>query len=202
MFIIDGHNLIPKIRGLTLEALDDEEKLLGLLQEFSRVKGKSVEVFFDGAPPGHAGMRTYGTIRAHFVSKKSEADEAIQVFLRGLGNRARNYTVVSSDHKVQAYARERRAAVMTSEAFAEMLAEATEAARAAAAQKAAQEAAKKALGGLQEYYDLFEIDPEQAEKPIVFAGKPKFVKKPAPVKRENPPRPEKPRKHHGFKKKE
>lgn len=204
MFIIDGHNLIPKIRGLTLEALDDEEKLLGLLQEFSRVKGKEVEVFFDGAPPGYAGMRTYGTIRAHFVSKKSEADEAIRVFLHGLGNRARNCTVVSSDHKVQAYARERRATVMTSEAFAELLAEATEVARAAAAQKAALEAAKKARGTLQEYYDLFGVDPELAEKPIIFTGKPPTVKKPAPVKRPPQPQshPDKPRKHHGFKKKE
>ena len=78
MYIIDGHNLIPKIRGLSLEALDDEAQLLALLQEFYRVRRKPVEVFFDGAPPGKAGMRTVGMIRAHFVARDREADEAIE----------------------------------------------------------------------------------------------------------------------------
>lgn len=212
MYIIDGHNLIPKIRGLSLEALDDEAQLLALLQEFYRVRRKPVEVFFDGAPPGKAGMRTVGMIRAHFVARDREADEAIEVFLRGLGARARNATVVTSDRKVQAYAHERHAQVMPSEDFATLLAESTEQARAAAAQVAAQnaamDAARKSAGALQEYYDLFGLDPRQAEKPINLSGPSKLPKKRPDMGRDAPrEEPRKPskapknRKNHGFSRK-
>lgn len=208
MYIIDGHNLIPKIRGLSLEALDDEADLLALLQAFYRVKRKPVEVFFDGAPPGQVGMRTVGTIRAHFVARDREADEAIAVFLKGLGARARNAIVVTSDNKVQAYAHERHAQVMKSEDFATLLAQATEQARAAAARAAAQnaavEAARKSAGALQEYYDLFGLDSHAAEKPIDLSGPTRLTKKQRAGPRQEQPHPQKApkkRKHHGFERK-
>ena len=47
-YMIDGHNLIPKL-GLRLDSLDDEEQLLALLQEFCRLRRAQVEVYFDGA---------------------------------------------------------------------------------------------------------------------------------------------------------
>ena len=34
-YLIDGHNLIPKL-GLRLESLDDEMELIAILQEFCR----------------------------------------------------------------------------------------------------------------------------------------------------------------------
>ena len=52
MLVIDGHNLVPKIPGLSLHEVDDEERLLALLQAYARAKRKKIEVFFDGAPPG------------------------------------------------------------------------------------------------------------------------------------------------------
>ena len=217
MYIIDGHNLIPKIRGLSLEAQDDEAQLVALLQEFHRVQRKPVEVFFDDAPPGKAGMRAMGAIRAHFVAYDLEADEAIDVFLRGLGAQARNATVVTSDHKVQGYARERHAQVMTSEDFAALLAQTTEQARAAAAlaaaQKAAEDAARKSAGAMQEFYDLFGLDSKQAEKPINLSGPSRLPQKRREANpyegredegREGPHRPPKKpkeRKHHGFERK-
>ena len=48
-YLIDGHNLIPKIPGLSLEMLDDEDRLIELLQEFARVRRQRIEVFFDQA---------------------------------------------------------------------------------------------------------------------------------------------------------
>jgi predicted RNA-binding protein with PIN domain len=120
MYLIDGHNLIPVLGG-SLSALDDEEHLLRLLQDFVRLSRHRVEVFFDGAPPGHAGVRTFGTVRAHFVAARITADAAIAARLHGLKERARQVTVVSSDRQVISEARGAGATSMTSDDFARLL---------------------------------------------------------------------------------
>lgn len=131
--MIDGHNLIPKLPGLGLRDIDDEMQLIQRLQAYYLKKRKPLEVYFDNAPPGHQGARRYGVVAAHFVPQGKTADEAIRQRLRRLGGNARNWTVVSSDHQVQADARAAHAQVLTSEQFAaEMLA----AGREAPAQKA------------------------------------------------------------------
>jgi predicted RNA-binding protein with PIN domain len=119
--LIDGHNLIPKIRGMSLRAMDDEQELIAQLQDYCRIKRAHVEVFFDGAPAGFSGKRFYGQIAAHFVRKGTTADDAITDHLRKLGKNARNWTVVSSDRRVQAEARACQAQVISSENFFDML---------------------------------------------------------------------------------
>jgi predicted RNA-binding protein with PIN domain len=125
-YLIDGHNLIPKA-GLSLGAIDDEEQLILLLQEFCRRSRKNVEVFFDNAPPGEQRVQSYGRVKARFVRHGLTADRAIQRRLATLGRAARNWTVVSSDHAVQASARAARAGIVSSEQFALDLREALEA---------------------------------------------------------------------------
>jgi len=120
-YIIDGHNLIPKVPGLRLEAIDDEIQLIEMLQEFCRLRGKQVEVFFDNAPPGGSRARNFGRVIARFVRQGTTADDAIRARLGRLGRAARNWTVVSSDHAVQASARAVQAHYISAEAFAEML---------------------------------------------------------------------------------
>ncbi len=117
--IIDGHNLIPHISGLSLTHLDDEQELIRLLQEYARLSRKQVEVYFDNAQPGQSGMRKYGTLAVHFVRAGLAADEAIRSRLEKLGRAARNWLVVSSDQRVQTYARSMHALVKSSPAFAE-----------------------------------------------------------------------------------
>lgn len=126
-FLVDGHNLIPKV-GLRLDAIDDEMELIAILQEFCRMEQRQVEVFFDGAPAGQAGTRKLGAVTAHFVRLGESADNAIRNHLRRLGKRARNWTVVSSDRQVQAEARALHAEVTSSDSFAAMLKQAREAA--------------------------------------------------------------------------
>lgn len=121
-YLIDGHNLIPKLRGLTLDQIDDEIRLIELLQEFCRISRKQVEVFFDRAPAGQAGARVYGMVIARFVREGITADQAIRRKLDRLAGAARNWTVVSSDHEVQAAARASRAHVLSAEEFARQLA--------------------------------------------------------------------------------
>lgn len=119
-FLIDGHNLIPKL-GISLRALDDELQLVRLLQEYCRLQRKQVDVYFDNAPPGQDGKRKFGSVTAHFVRQGQTADEAIRRRLKKLGNSARNWTVVSSDHQVQAEARAARAQVIGADEFANLV---------------------------------------------------------------------------------
>lgn len=125
-YLIDGHNLIPKLAGFSLSAMDDEEKLISLMQTFSRVRRQPVEVFFDGAPPGQSGQRRYGSITAHFVRQGRSADDAIRLRLEKLGAAAKNWVVVSSDRQVQAEARSRHAKSISSEEFARELFQVTD----------------------------------------------------------------------------
>ena len=120
-YIIDGHNLIPKVPGLNLEDLDDEQQLVNLLQDFCRVKQKKVEVFFDNAPAGSSGARTFGCVVARFIRQGRTADQAILEKLRRLEGEARNWTVVSSDREVRNSARSVRAKSMRVEEFAQEL---------------------------------------------------------------------------------
>ena len=126
-YLIDGHNLIPKM-GLRLDSLDDELELIAILQEFCRVKRKQVEVYFDGAPTNQAGSRRYGVVTAHFVPQKTTADNAIRNRLKKLGKSAKNWTVVTSDRRVQLEAHVVRAEVLSSESFAAMLKQARDSA--------------------------------------------------------------------------
>jgi predicted RNA-binding protein with PIN domain len=120
-YIIDGHNLIPKIPGLRLDDPDDEQKLISLLQDFCRLSGKQVDVYFDLASPGGAGRRSLGRVAVFFVRAGSTADEAIRVRLSKMGRSARNYTVVSSDQGVQTSARHSGARSMESGQFSALL---------------------------------------------------------------------------------
>jgi uncharacterized protein len=119
-FLIDGHNLIPKL-GLRLDSLDDELELIHILQEFCRIERKQVEVYFDGAPTSHAGTRKFGTVTAHFVVQGTTADDAIRKRLKRMGKSARTWRVVTSDRQVQAEARAAQAEIISSDVFAKTL---------------------------------------------------------------------------------
>lgn len=120
-YIVDGHNLIPKIPSLSLQDIDDENRLLEMLQEFCRVSRKRVEVYFDNAPPGQLKVQKFGLVTAFFVRAGRSADQAIRQKLNRLENEARNWSVVSSDREVQAATRAARATVIPASTFAQQL---------------------------------------------------------------------------------
>ena len=119
-YLIDGHNLIPKL-GLRLDAPDDELELISILQEFCRLERKQAEVYFDGAPPQHAGTRKVGAVTAHFVPQSTTADNAIRQHLKRLARNARNWIVVTSDRQIQADARAVHSEIISSDSFAKIL---------------------------------------------------------------------------------
>ncbi len=121
-YLIDGHNLIPHLPGLSLRDPDDEARLAELVLAFCRAGRHRAEVFFDGAPPGQAGRRTFGgLVTLVFVRRGQTADQAIQRRLHSLGRAARNFTVVSSDRQVQAAARSAGARILDAVTFARRL---------------------------------------------------------------------------------
>ena len=122
-YIIDGHNLIPKVPGLSLSAVDDEMQLVEQLQEFCRLQRKSAEVYFDNAAPGFPASQRFGLVTVRFVRRGMSADVAIRNRLHILGKSARNWTVVSSDLAVQFAARTAQANNIASDEFARSLVE-------------------------------------------------------------------------------
>jgi predicted RNA-binding protein with PIN domain len=119
-YLIDGHNLIPKL-GLRLDSMDDEIELIAILQEFCRLERKQVEVYFDGAPPLQTQSRKLGAVTAHFVPLGTTADDAIRRHLKKMGKSAKNWVVVSSDRQVQSDARSSGANTLSSDEFANSL---------------------------------------------------------------------------------
>lgn len=117
-YIIDGHNLIPKIPGIHLADEDDELQLIELLQEYCRLTRHSVEVFFDGAPPATSSKKGGGWVHSHFIHKGVTADSAIINYVSGKAKGAKNLVVVSSDHHVQNETRALGSTVLSSEQFA------------------------------------------------------------------------------------
>ena len=148
-YLIDGHNLIPKV-GLHLNSPDDEMELVAILKEFARLKRQQVEVYFDGAPIGQAGTRKLGTVRAHFVPLGQTADSAIRSRLNRMEKDAKNWIIVSSDHEVQSAARVVRAQIVTSEEFVKILRAATN-----SAPKASTENKKLSAQEVDEWLKLF-----------------------------------------------
>ena len=120
-YLIDGHNLIPKIPGIQLDDLDDEKMLIQVLQEYCQKNARDIEVYFDHAAPGGVRAKKHGRVIAHYVSEHESADAAIARHLQRLGKEARNWTVVTSDHQVQSITRRARARLLSSSDFAELL---------------------------------------------------------------------------------
>jgi uncharacterized protein len=116
--IIDGHNLIPKIPGMHLSDLNDEMRLVGMLQDYARIRRKGpVECYFDKAPVGQPRTQKIGIIKVQFARPGQTADDDIEMRLSQLGREARNYTVVSADQRVRRAARGAGAIDLSSDEF-------------------------------------------------------------------------------------
>ncbi len=120
-YIIDGHNLVAKIPGLSLSQVDDEEKLIALLNRFGEHNRGKLIVYFDKAPAGQTGTRVFSRVEAHFISINQTADKAILMRLAALGKAAKNWVVVTSDRSVRSAALEVHAGVIRSEDFSRLL---------------------------------------------------------------------------------
>lgn len=117
-YIIDGHNLIPHIKGLSLDQIDDETALIEILEEYFKRQRKKAVLYFDRAQAGGSPDINSAFLKVHFVRRPAIADEAIILHLKRLGGAAKNWIVVSSDHLVRRSAVRMGAQILTSAVFA------------------------------------------------------------------------------------
>ncbi len=146
-YLIDGHNLIPHVHGLSLEQLDDEQALIARLEAHFQRERKQAVVYFDRAQIGSAEQKR-AFLQVHFVRPPAIADTAILQHLKKLGGEARNWVVVSSDGNVRRGAQKAGARAMSSAAFAKQL-------EASSANHAAPAASEKETDDITGWLEIF-----------------------------------------------
>ena len=120
-YLIDGHNLVPKF-GIALSSENDEEQLVAILQEFSRLSRKGlIEIYFDRAANGTQASKIHSFLKVYFSKGGKKADDEILERLGKMGLSAKNWTVVSSDGYVQRESRRLGATVLTSDEFVRLV---------------------------------------------------------------------------------
>ncbi|MCA9931878.1 MAG: NYN domain-containing protein [Anaerolineales bacterium] len=117
-FLIDGHNLIGKMPGLSLADSQDELELIIRLKGWvAAASRRQVTIYFDGGGLGGFSQRLSSKdIRVIFAPPDREADDLLIARLNKLRN-GRNYTLVSSDNKIINAAKIGGVKVLKSEEF-------------------------------------------------------------------------------------
>ncbi len=118
-YLIDGHNLIAKMPGISLEDPNDEAKLVLRLKSWAAgSRRRRITVVFDsGLPGGHSRALSSGSVKVLFASGGSSADAVLIGRIRNVQNPA-EYTLVTSDREVIVAAKTRNMPRLSAEAFA------------------------------------------------------------------------------------
>ncbi|HEY4688337.1 MAG TPA: NYN domain-containing protein [Anaerolineae bacterium] len=120
--LIDGHNLIGVLPGLSLADFDDEEKLVILLRKFAARRRARIVVVFDPGAASQAGGRSQalsgGGVESVFAGSHTDADRILIERIRAV-KRPQDWALVSGDHKIQDEARRRHVRVIESAEFAD-----------------------------------------------------------------------------------
>jgi predicted RNA-binding protein with PIN domain len=98
--------------------MDDEKRLIEIVQEYCRLARRSAELFFDGAPQPETNNRKNGLVHVHFVKLGYSADDAMIHYLHNLAKDRSNLAVVSSDHRIRNAALSVGCKSISSDAFA------------------------------------------------------------------------------------
>lgn len=115
--LIDGHNLIGKMPGLSLADPDDEVELVRRLQRYCRHHRRRAVVVFDaGLLGGRSGALSTPEVEVVFAPAGRRADDIIRERLQKMRDPA-GWLVVSSDREIQRVARQAGARVISAEEF-------------------------------------------------------------------------------------
>jgi len=119
--LVDGHNLIPRVPGLSLSQADDEERLVGLLRKYAAQRRAQIVVVFDsGSLAGRSRELSGGGVEAIFAGSGTIADRILIERIRELKH-PQQWKLVSSDHAIQEEANRRRVRVVEAANFASQL---------------------------------------------------------------------------------
>ncbi len=148
--LIDGHNLIGKIPGLSLADFDDEEQLVAMLRKYAaRRRARIVVVFDSGSPGGLSRGLSGGGVETIFAADgHTNADRVLIERIR-TAKRPHEWALVSSDRSIQQEAGRRRMRTIESADFADQLVPPSPA-------ESAPEEKPKAEQDIDEWLDLFD----------------------------------------------
>lgn len=121
-YLIDGHNLIAKMPGISLSDPDDEVQLILRLRSWTAVSPKRrVTVYFDGGIPGGKNINLSSSqVKVIFASHGKTADSLIIAHL----NRVKNppeYRLVTSDQEIIKAATNLKISHIRSDKFAQYM---------------------------------------------------------------------------------
>ncbi|MHC4618462.1 MAG: NYN domain-containing protein [Planctomycetota bacterium] len=120
--IIDGHNLLHSIQkaGEDFESINDV-RLCHIIGRYLKGVGEKGEIVFDGTgPPDKARFDNISCLEVVFAGPTSDADKVIEDKIKA-DTAPKRLTVVSSDRRLRAAARARKATAVKSEVFWENL---------------------------------------------------------------------------------
>ena len=119
--LIDGHNLIGQIPGLSLTDPDDEGDLVMLLRRYTTARrGRKVVVVFDHGVYGHPQTLDGYGVSCHFARSPQDADAQLIKRIRAL-KKPSDWTLVTSDRQVMRAAQDHGVRVISSHIFARQL---------------------------------------------------------------------------------
>jgi predicted RNA-binding protein with PIN domain len=119
--LIDGHNLIGQIPGMSLADPDDEGDLVMLLRRYATARrGRKVVVVFDHGIYGHPQRLDGYGVTCHFARSPQDADAQLIKRIHALKH-PRDWRLVTSDRQVARVAEDRGVRVISSHDFARQL---------------------------------------------------------------------------------
>jgi predicted RNA-binding protein with PIN domain len=121
-FLIDGHNLIGHMPGMSLADPEDEAVLVQALAAFCRRTRSKAVVYFDRGAIDSGSGTAAGAVQVRFVRPPRTADDAIVEHVQSLRGEAANWTVVTSDRALRQAVRQAGARHQPSPEFARRLA--------------------------------------------------------------------------------
>jgi len=120
-YLIDGHNLINLLPGLSLNDPNDEMKLVNKLRGFAARARKRCTVIFDQGIVGGRSQASTEHVEVIFASQGlASADDLIRQRLGQLRD-AHQWTLVTSDREIMQVGRAVGARIMQSQQFAALL---------------------------------------------------------------------------------
>jgi uncharacterized protein len=119
--LIDGHNLIGQIPGLSLADPDDEGDLVMLLRRYTTARrGRKVVVVFDHGVYGHPQRLDGYGVSCYFARSPQDADAQLIKRIRALKH-PHEWTLVTSDRQVARVGMDRGVRVISAHEFARQL---------------------------------------------------------------------------------
>ena len=119
--LVDGHNLIGQIPGISLADANDEAKLVMLLRRYATAKrARQVFVVFDHGVYGHPEQLDGYGVSCYFARSPRDADQELMRRIKKVAH-PKEWTVVTSDRQVARVAADRGVQVISSQAFVAQL---------------------------------------------------------------------------------